>query len=53
MAEKLKFLRIIIPSQCLLRALHVENVEEEFSVLVFDHAIAILGIVVAEGCAVH
>lgn len=28
-AKKLKFLRIVVPSQCLLRAFHIENMKEK------------------------
>ena len=34
MAEKLELLRVVIPCQCLLRALHIQDVKEEVRVLV-------------------
>ena len=43
-AEKLQLLSIVIPCQCLLRALHVKDVQEEVWVLVLE--------LVVEGCAV-
>jgi len=36
MAKKLQLLSVVISRQCLLRALHVEDVEEKVWVLVFE-----------------
>ena len=50
MAEKLELLRIVVPSQCLLRALHVKDMQEEVSVLLRIHPV--LRVVFTKGRAV-